>query len=220
MAVFPKDDGKIRYGNKIALKHVRSGRHLHSDKGMGVNSPKSKKGKQYEVVSKNWTPHTTHDFWLVLPGLGKLQLIGKPVSYGKDIRLHHVETSHQLRAIKPADKEDKANKEDKAEVALFPESQSNEDDVWIVEYFVFSKDAEAAHAHKISVREDDKEWMVDNIISLRHKATKKVLSSKIELKDEEKAHSEPVQCEVAADMGAIWRVVVPPMKSAPPLTAT
>jgi len=169
---------------------------------------------QYKVVSQNWTPHKGHDFWLVLPCLGQSQLLGKPVPYNKELRLQHFETHGQLRAFKPivasgSAASGSAAEEEHIEVTVYPESLSDVNDVWRIQYFVFSKDWSSAKAHIISERSDDKVWKIDDMISLRHKVTKLVLESQIERKGEAKIPSAPVECAVAADMGAIWRVQVP-----------
>ncbi|RUP01090.1 hypothetical protein BC936DRAFT_140691 [Jimgerdemannia flammicorona] len=210
----PDADGQIRFGNKIALKQVRSGKFLHADK-----DPTLTQNGALAVSMHTWKPRDD-DYWIVLPQLGQTQQMGKHVHYNRTIRLQHSATTSNLHTYRSG------------EITLIPNIRSDTNDVWIVEVFNFSKPPKSSTVSGVgspSLNHNKNSmdlidfWHVDDVICLKHHATKLYLTGRpAEVSDKKAAEvSDKKAAEVSdkkglikavalelCDMEGAWRVAV------------
>ncbi|RUS14393.1 hypothetical protein BC937DRAFT_93899 [Endogone sp. FLAS-F59071] len=216
----PTADGEIRFGHKIALKHLRSGKFLHADKEHHLAESGT-----FAVTLHKWKPRDD-DYWIVLPQLGQTQLMGKLIHYGRSIRLQHISThanlhSQEAKSATPGNATPTGAglvlPLNESDVSLLLDIRSDGNDVWIVDSFNFTSkfrtdmdnDMSPTLNHdKHGMRSSDF-WHVDDIVSLRHNEAKHHLAGRPEtVVDQEKGLSRVVvvnQCE----LGGAWRVAVP-----------
>ncbi|RIA90677.1 MIR motif-containing protein [Glomus cerebriforme] len=148
---------QIRYGSKIALKHIATGRFLSS------TDIKYETGlKQQMVFCNGWQPDKQHDFWIVIPPCKKHYKPGNPITFNSVIGLKHQKTGLNLHSHSLNYGESPITKQQ--EVTCY--GLLNDDDNWVLK------------RHSTTSSYDDSGyWMVGDIISLRHDRTKKSLSS-------------------------------------------
>ncbi|GBC03951.1 hypothetical protein RclHR1_05410007 [Rhizophagus clarus] len=144
---------QIRYGSKIALKHVATGRFL-SSKDVKYDSG----SKQYIVFCNNWQPDKKTDFWIVIPPHEQYCKSGSPVAFNSAIGLKHQQTSRNLHSHTS-----KSPKTNQQEVTCWG-PDTNDD--WLLQRHSINNDYDNSGY-----------WKIGDIISLRHVNTKKSLSS-------------------------------------------
>ncbi|RUP47152.1 MIR motif-containing protein [Jimgerdemannia flammicorona] len=152
------DNPIVKIGTKLALKHVPTGRFLHTDSGH-YTSPGS---GQVLVYAHRWTPEPD-DFWQVLPANGDVLPPGVPVKYGQTIRLRHVNTKRHLHSHHGFQVAVSKQQEVTAFGSPF---DSDTNDHWIVHRW--GTGASGAH---------DGEWNSFDIIVLTHKPSQASLHS-------------------------------------------
>ncbi|RIA90678.1 MIR motif-containing protein [Glomus cerebriforme] len=144
---------QIRYGSKIALKHIATGRFL-SSKDIKYEAG----SRQQMVFCSNWQPDKQHDCWIVIPPCEKHCKPGSPVPFNSVIGLKHQQTSQNLHS------HDIESPKTKQQEVTCCGIDTNDD--WLLQ------------RHSITSSYDDSGYlMVGDIISLRHINTNKSLSS-------------------------------------------
>ncbi|CAB4424636.1 unnamed protein product [Rhizophagus irregularis] len=146
---------QVRYGSKIALKHVVTGRFL-SSKDIRYDTG----SKQYMVYCSNWQSDKRTDFWIVIPPHKQYCKPGNPVAVNSIIELKHQQTSRNLHSHggieSPITKQQ--------EVTCYSGTDNNNN--WQLQ------------RHSTTNKYDNSGyWMIGDTISLRHVNTKKLLSS-------------------------------------------
>ncbi|CAO3684111.1 unnamed protein product [Rhizopus stolonifer] len=166
----PRDDGIIRYGDHIALKHASTSRFLSSKpEGYGSGS------YQQKIFTVESFEHESS--WLVLPPVETEEEPGYEVGWEDPVRLKHISTrvnlhSHVIQSPVTGQQE----------VSGFGnDEETDENDVW--EVLQFDEDDE----------QYDDFWRVGQPFALRHKETGNILHSH-EILLEEGAH-EVTACE-------------------------
>ncbi|KAJ2402279.1 hypothetical protein GGI23_000827 [Coemansia sp. RSA 2559] len=86
-------DPVIKIGTLIALKHVLTGRFLHSDRSHSTVS-----GSNQQLVYAHRHNTDENDWWQVLPANHEVPVPGSIVAYGTQIRLRHVQTGRHLHS--------------------------------------------------------------------------------------------------------------------------
>jgi len=88
-----KGDNKIRYGDKIALKHAQTGRYL----SFADTHLVSKVSNQKYVYASGWNK-TENEYFQILPGSGSSAKAGDIVSYSSTVRFRHVKSKFMLHS--------------------------------------------------------------------------------------------------------------------------
>ncbi|CAB4384705.1 unnamed protein product [Rhizophagus irregularis] len=96
---------QIRYGSKIALKHVATGRFL-SSKDIRYDTGSN----QHIVFCGNWQPDRQTDFWIVIPPHAQNRKAGNPVAFNSLIGLKHQQTSRNLHSHDGIESRKQSNK--------------------------------------------------------------------------------------------------------------
>ncbi|KAI7821479.1 hypothetical protein BX661DRAFT_188391 [Kickxella alabastrina] len=118
-------DTKIKIGTVLSLKHILTGRFLHSDRSHSTQSGSN----QQLVYANKWTTGEA-DWWQVVPANGDVPVPGSIVAYGTQIRLRHVDTGRHLHShygfVDPLTGQN--------EVTCFgDQTLSDENDHWVLE---------------------------------------------------------------------------------------
>ncbi|KAJ1890629.1 hypothetical protein LPJ66_007360 [Kickxella alabastrina] len=118
-------DTKIKIGTVLSLKHMLTGRFLHSDRSHSTQSGSN----QQLVYANKWTTGEA-DWWQVVPANGDVPVPGSIVAYGTQIRLRHVDTGRHLHShygfVDPLTGQN--------EVTCFgDQTLSDENDHWVLE---------------------------------------------------------------------------------------
>ncbi|ORE09004.1 hypothetical protein BCV72DRAFT_288039 [Rhizopus microsporus var. microsporus] len=150
----PRDDGIIRYGDHISLKHILTGRFLTSK-----NETYNSGSYQQRVFTNDYV--SDESTWIVLPPVVTEEEPGYEVGWDDPVRLKHVPTRanlHSHEVPSPASGQQ--------EVSCFGDDENTDDnDVWKVQQF----------------DEDDEQyddfWRVGQPFILRHEVTGKLLHS-------------------------------------------
>ncbi|KAJ2721120.1 hypothetical protein GGI07_004185 [Coemansia sp. Benny D115] len=120
-------DTTIKIGTILALKHIVTGRFLHSDR---LHSTQTGSNQQL-VYAHKWSTGSS-DWWQVLPANQDVPVPGSIVNYGNQIRLRHVETGRYLHSHYGfPDIMTRQN-----EVTCYgDQTMSDENDHWVIERF-------------------------------------------------------------------------------------
>ncbi|KAJ1991391.1 hypothetical protein GGI25_001709 [Coemansia spiralis] len=86
-------DPVIKIGTVIALKHIMTGRFLHSDRSHSTQT-----GSNQQLVFGHRRNADTNDWWQVLPANQDVPVPGSIVTYGTQLRLRHMETGRHLHS--------------------------------------------------------------------------------------------------------------------------
>ncbi|PKC63673.1 hypothetical protein RhiirA1_537606 [Rhizophagus irregularis] len=145
---------QIRYGSKIALKHVATGRFL-SSKDIRYDTG----SKQHIVFCGNWQPDRQTDFWIVIPPHKQNRKAGNPVAFNSLIGCKHQQTSRNLHSHNIIE----SPKTKQQEVTC---AGPDTNDIWLLQRHSINSDYN-----------NSGHWEIGDTISLRHDNTKKSLSS-------------------------------------------
>ncbi|KAI8095087.1 MIR motif-containing protein [Gilbertella persicaria] len=152
----PQEDGIVRFGNHISLKHVTTGRYLTS-----------REGENYEGGSGQQLTFTADGIqgeestWIVIPPVITEEEAGYEVGFEDKVRLKHVPTRSNLHSHGI-----ESPVTGQQEVSCFGDDEnSDENDIW--EILQYDEDDE---------RYDDF-WRVDQPVVLRHVETGRFLHS-------------------------------------------
>ncbi|KAI8343807.1 MIR motif-containing protein [Choanephora cucurbitarum] len=152
----PQEDGIVRFGNHISLKHVSTGRFLTSVQGQGYESGS---GQQSTFATEGIQGDDST--WIVIPPVVTEEEAGYEVGFQDKVRLKHVATRSNLHSH-----EIESPVSGQQEVSCFGDDENTDDnDLW--EVLQYDEDDE---------RYDDF-WRVDIPVMLRHVATGKYLHS-------------------------------------------
>ncbi|GBC53443.2 hypothetical protein GLOIN_2v1716760 [Rhizophagus irregularis DAOM 181602=DAOM 197198] len=146
----------IRFGSKIALKHVVTGRFL-SSKGINYETG----SKQQMVFCSGWQPDKQYDFWIVIPPNKQYRQSGSLVPFNSIIGLKHQQTGRNLHSHGGQE----SPKTRQQEVTCYGgalewnghDGPPNEEDNWILQRY-----------SKTSIYDNSGYWAVGDTISLRH----------------------------------------------------
>ncbi|KAF7723732.1 hypothetical protein EC973_001708 [Apophysomyces ossiformis] len=153
---FPQEDGIIRYGDHVCLKHNQSGRFLTSKE----ESYSTGSGQQI-VYAGEWSTDEWSTF-IVIPPLQSEEEPGYEVGWDDKVRLKHVPTRRNLHSH-PGHASPVAGQQ---EVTCFGDDYtSDENDVWVVQKWDEDSD------------EYDDFWRVGQGFVLRHELTGATLHS-------------------------------------------
>ncbi|KXN71579.1 hypothetical protein CONCODRAFT_69742 [Conidiobolus coronatus NRRL 28638] len=157
--VVPKSnfgDDNIRYGSKISLKHVSSGRFLAS-----WNSPYNSGSGQQQITCNQWNAGEP-EFWQVLPPVQPTQAPGTNVTYNSVIRLKHIQTTKHLHSHPNV----QSPISQLQEVSGFgSDTQGDDNDLWIIEKFDYNGQKPSGN------------WNCNEPIALKHLKTNQYLFS-------------------------------------------
>ncbi|CEP19426.1 hypothetical protein [Parasitella parasitica] len=152
----PQEDGIIRFGNHVSLKHVTTNRFLSSKNGEHYES-----GSQQQKVFSSADLLGDDSTWIVIPPIKSKEEPGYEVGFEDKIRLKHIPTRANLHSH-----EVKSPASDQQEVSCFGnDEESDENDVW--EVLQFDEDDE----------QYDDFWRVGQPVIIRHVQTGKYLHS-------------------------------------------
>ncbi|KAL9537073.1 hypothetical protein MBANPS3_012109 [Mucor bainieri] len=152
----PQEDGIIRFGDHISLKHVTTGRFL-SSKGDEHYETGSQQQKVF-AFDQHLGDEST---WIVLPPRETDEEPGYEVGFEDEIRLKHIPTRANLHSH-----EVESPASGQQEVSCFGnDDESDENDVWKV--LQFDEDDE----------QYDDFWRVNQPVIIRHVQTGKLLHS-------------------------------------------
>ncbi|PKY56367.1 hypothetical protein RhiirA4_476618 [Rhizophagus irregularis] len=161
---------QVRYGSKIALKHVATGRFLSCIKGMRYDTG----FKQHMAFCNGWQPDKLQDLWIVIPACKQHVKSGNPVPFNSVIGLKHQQSGLNLHSHNKDSPSTKSPVTKQQEVTCFGgvlewnghDGPPNYDDNWLLQ------------RHSTTSNYDNSGyWEVGDIISLRHINTKRSLSS-------------------------------------------
>ncbi|KAG2198785.1 hypothetical protein INT47_010571 [Mucor saturninus] len=151
----PQEDGVIRFGDHVSIKHVSTNRYLTSQQGTYESG-----SFQQRVFTVEGSPND-ESTWIVLPPTITEEEAGYEVGFEDNIRLKHVTDRANLHSH-----EIESPVSGQQEVSCFGNDDStDENDVWRVEQY--DQDDE----------QYDNFWRVDQPVILRHVATGKLLHS-------------------------------------------
>ncbi|KAI8645982.1 MIR motif-containing protein [Parasitella parasitica] len=161
----PQEDGIIRFGDHISLKHVTTNRFLSSRGGEHYAG-----GSQQQKVFSSATLLGDETSWIVLPPQETDEEPGYEVGFEDKIRLKHIPTRANLHSHVV-----ESPTSGQQEVSCFGnDNESDENDVW--EVLQFDEDDE----------QYDDFWRVDQPVIIRHVQTGKLLHSHdVHLSDDE-----------------------------------
>ncbi|KAF9427513.1 hypothetical protein BGZ76_002318 [Entomortierella beljakovae] len=128
-------DEYVRFRSRIGFQHVHTGVYLHSADWRYKTQASDGYSKQHAVQGVRSGEPRLEDFWQVVPADGSVdeinEKIGETIRYGTRVRLFSVGNKRWLHSHT-----EKSPVSNHKEVTTFgSESQSNVDDIWIVERF-------------------------------------------------------------------------------------
>ncbi|KAI7861909.1 MIR motif-containing protein [Spinellus fusiger] len=88
----PQEDGIVRYGDHVSLKHVMTGRLLTSADERYIGG-----SNQQKVFAGDWSP-TEYSTWIVMPTLNSDEEPGYEVGWDDLVRLKHCGTRRNLHS--------------------------------------------------------------------------------------------------------------------------
>ncbi|KAL0076325.1 MIR motif-containing protein [Phycomyces blakesleeanus] len=151
----PQEDGIIRYGDHVSLKHVMTGRFLTS-----VPENYESGSYQQKTFAGEWES-SEESTWIVIPPVETEEERGYEVGWDDLVRLKHVPTRANLHSH-----EIPSPVSQQQEVSCFgSDNETDENDVWRVIKFYEDSD------------EYDNFWRVDQAFTLKHEQTGFVLHS-------------------------------------------
>ncbi|KAG0170955.1 hypothetical protein DFQ28_009765 [Apophysomyces sp. BC1034] len=178
----PQEDGIIRYGDHVSLKHNQTGRFLTS------NNDNYEGGSGQNIVfAGGWSADEWSTF-IVIPPRYTEEEPGYEVGWDDEVRLKHVPTRRNLHSH--PDHESPVTGQQ--EVTCFGDDEtSDENDIWVVAKWDEDSD------------EYDDFWRVGQGFVLRHLLTGRTLHSHEELFFDE---NNEVTCFSELDENDMWRV--------------
>ncbi|KAI9007898.1 MIR motif-containing protein [Phycomyces nitens] len=151
----PQEDGIVRYGDHVSLKHVMTGRFLTSEEDFYEGG-----SGQQKIFAGGWEAQESST-WIVIPPIETEEERGYEVGWDDLVRLKHVPTRANLHSH-----EIPSPVTEQQEVSCFGnDGESDNNDLWRVKKFY--EDGE----------DYDDFWRVDQPFVLQHVETGNVLHS-------------------------------------------